>query len=84
MLFPLSTQQKETTIMLRKNDEITVTIERFGGEAGIAHLDGMTLFMEGALPGETVIARAQKVKNTHAFLKTLRVLTPAPERTEPP
>ena len=61
--------------MLRKNDEITVTIERFGGEEGIAHLDGMTLFVQGALPGETVIARAQKVKSTHAFLKTLQVLS---------
>ena len=70
--------------MLRKNDEITVTIERFGGEAGIAHLDGLTLFVQGALPGETVVARAQKVKSTHAFLKTLRVLTAAPGRTEPP
>ena len=70
--------------MLRKNDEITVSIERFGGEMGIAHLDGMTLFVQGALPGETVAARAQKVKSTHAFLKTLRVLTPAPGRAEPP
>ena len=70
--------------MLRKNDEVTVEIERFGGEMGIAHLDGMTLFVQGALPGETVIARAQKVKSTHAFLKTLRVLSPAPGRAEPP
>ena len=70
--------------MLRKNDEITVEIERFGGEMGIAHLEGMTLFVQGALPGETVVARAQKVKSTHAFLKTLRVLSPAPGRTEPP
>ena len=70
--------------MLRKNDEITVEIERFGGEMGIAHLDGMTLFVQGALPGETVIARAQKVKSTHAFMKTLRVLSPAPGRAEPP
>ena len=70
--------------MLRKNDELTLTIERFGGEMGIAHLDGMTLFVQGALPGETVLARAQKVKPSHAFLKTLSVLSPAPERAEPP
>ena len=70
--------------MLRKNDEITVEIERFGGEMGIAHLSGMTLFVEGALPGETVAARAQKVEKTHAFLKTLRVLTPSPDRVTPP
>ena len=70
--------------MLRKNDELTVTIERFGGEMGIAHLEGMTLFVQGALPGETVLARAQKVEKTHAFLKTLRVLAPSPDRAAPP
>lgn len=70
--------------MLRKNDEITVTVERFGGEMGIAHLDGMTLFVAGALPGETVLARAQKVEKTHAFLKTLQVAVPSPDRAKPP
>ena len=70
--------------MLRKNDEITVQIERFGGEMGIAHLEGLTLFVQGALPGETVTARAQKVEKTHAFLKTLQVRTPAPDRIAPP
>lgn len=70
--------------MLRKNDEVTVTIERFAGEAGLAHLDGLTLFVQGALPGEKVIARAQKIEKTHAFMKTLQVLSPAPGRAEPP
>ncbi len=70
--------------MLRKNDEITVKIERFGGEMGIAHLEGMTLFVENALPGEEVLARAQKVEKTHAFLKTLRVLSPSADRRTPP
>ena len=70
--------------MLRKNDEITVRIERFGGEAGIAHLEGMTLFVQGALPGEPVLARAQKVEKTHAFLKTLSVADPSPDRRTPP
>ncbi len=70
--------------MLKKNDEITVEIERFGGEMGIAHLDGMTLFVENALPGERVLARAQRVEKSCAFLKTLSVLTPAPGRVAPP
>ena len=70
--------------MLKKNDELTVSIERFGGEMGIAHQEGMTLFVEGALPGETVRARAQRVEKTHAFLKTLAVLSPAPGRAVPP
>ena len=70
--------------MLKKNDEITVEIERFGGEMGIAHLDGMTLFVENALPGERVLARAQRVEKSCAFLKTLSVLAPAPGRVAPP
>ncbi|MBR3742836.1 MAG: 23S rRNA (uracil(1939)-C(5))-methyltransferase RlmD [Clostridia bacterium] len=70
--------------MLRKNDELTLTIERFGGEMGIAHLEGQTLFVQGTLPGEKVIARAQKVEKTHAFLKTLQVLTPSESRVAPP
>ena len=70
--------------MLKKNDEITVEIERFGGEMGIAHLDGMTLFVENALPGERVLARAQRVEKSCAFLKTLSVLAPAPGRVSPP
>ena len=70
--------------MLKKNDEITVEIERFGGEMGIAHLDGMTLFVENALPGERVLARAQRVEKSCAFLKTLSVLAPAPGRLAPP
>ena len=70
--------------MLKKNDEVTLEIERFGGEMGIAHLDGITLFVQGALPGEQVVARAQRVEKTHAFLKTLRVLKAAPSRVAPP
>ena len=70
--------------MLRKNDEVTLEIQRFGGDMGIAHLEGMTLFVQGALPGERVIARAQKVEKTHAFLKTLTVLSPSPDRQAPP
>ena len=70
--------------MLKKNDLLTVTIERFGGEMGVAHAEGMTLFVQGALPGEIVTARAQRVEKTHAFLKTIAVVTPSPERVAPP
>lgn len=69
--------------MLKKNDQITVEIERFGAECGIAHLDGMTLFVLGALPGEKVLARVQKVEKKYAFLKTLEVLQAHPDRISP-
>ncbi len=70
--------------MLKKNDQITVDIERFGAECGIAHQEGMTLFVAGALPGEKVLARVQKVEKRYAFLKTLEVITPHPGRKVPP
>lgn len=70
--------------MLKKNDQVTVEIERFGSECGIAHLEGMTLFVLGALPGEKVTARVQKVEKKYAFLKTLDVLSPHPQRAVPP
>lgn len=69
--------------MLKKNDQITVEIERFGSEGGIAHLEGMTLFVQGALPGEKVLARVQKVEKRYAFLKTLEVLSAHHGRAEP-
>lgn len=69
--------------MLKKNDEVTLTIERLGGEMGIAHHEGMALFVLDALPGEEVIARVQRREKTHAFLKTLHVLKPSPDRVYP-
>ncbi len=70
--------------MLKKNDQIIVDIERFGSECGIAHLDGMTLFVLGALPGEKVMARVQKAEKKYAFLKTLEVLESHKDRQTPP
>ena len=70
--------------MIRKNDIVRLTIEKFGGENGIGHIDGLTVFVRNALPGETVEARVEKVQKSFAFLKTLRVLTPSAERRVPP
>ena len=62
--------------MLRKNDEITVTVERFGGEMGIAHLEGMTLFVQGALPGETVTAEILSQHKEFSLARTVSFVTP--------
>ncbi len=68
---------------MKKNDQIEVEIERLGGESGIAHQDGLTLFVQNALPGERVLAQALKVDKRVAFLKTLQILTPSPARVTP-
>jgi len=67
-----------------KNQLVTVTIEDISdtGE-GIGHIDGFTLFVSRAVPGDTVQARILKAKKTYAFAKTEEILTPSPSRTEP-
>ena len=67
-----------------KNDIVTVTIEDISdtGE-GIGHIDGFTLFVSRAVPGDIVRARILKAKKTYAIAKTEEVLTPAPGRVTP-
>lgn len=45
--------------------------------------DGPAVFIRGALPGETVLARVIAGKKTHSEAELLRVLSPAPERVSP-
>ena len=67
-----------------KNLIVPVTIEDISdtGE-GIGHIDGFTLFVSRAIPGDTVRARILKAKKTYAIAKTEEILTPAPGRVVP-
>ncbi len=51
---------------------------------GIARLDGKTQFVDGALPGEKVIAQYTERRAKFDELKTLEVVEASSERTEPP
>lgn len=46
-------------------------------------LEGIIFFVEGALPGEDVLAEVVTRKKNYAVAKLLEVVKPAPERTEP-
>ncbi|MDR0251429.1 MAG: 23S rRNA (uracil(1939)-C(5))-methyltransferase RlmD [Burkholderiales bacterium] len=62
----------------------TAVIESLDQEGrGIARLDGKTVFVEGALTGETVIAQTLKRKPSWELARTERVLTVSPERVTP-
>ena len=68
----------------QKNMICTVTVERCSGEgAGIAHLDGKVVFVQGALRGETCEIKLLKVKKHVIFAKAERILTPSRFRTAP-
>ena len=68
----------------RSGDELTLTIDTlaFGG-AGVARLDGYVLFVQGAVPGDTVRAIVGKSKRAYAEARVLEVLAPGPDRIEP-
>lgn len=68
----------------KKNDEIILTIDDLGNNGeGIGHVDGYTLFVRDALPGEEVRVRLMKLNKNYGFARLQEILTPSPHRLEP-
>jgi len=62
----------------------TGIIESLDHEArGVTRLDGKTVFVEGALPGERVEYASYRRKPSYELARTLRILNPSPERVTP-
>lgn len=51
---------------------------------GIAYQNGKIQFVDGALPGESVVAKVVSSRSKFDELRTIEVLTASPERTTPP
>ena len=63
---------------------IELTIERpVAGGRMLARADGRVVLVAGAIPGETVRARIDRVERGVAFARVETVLTPSPDRREP-
>jgi 23S rRNA (uracil1939-C5)-methyltransferase len=71
-------------MLIKKNQEITVPIHRLGvnGE-GVGDHDGFTLFVDGALPGETVLATVTEIKKTFGRAKLQEVIKRSSNRVKP-
>ncbi|MDK2957603.1 MAG: hypothetical protein PWQ57_3101 [Desulfovibrionales bacterium] len=54
----------------------------FGG-AGVARHEGMVLFVERGLPGQTVEAEVTRTKKRHAFARALHTVEHSPLETDP-
>ncbi len=66
---------------MEKNQIIQLTITDLSYEAmGVAHYEGMTVFVASALPGEEISAQVLKVKARFAFAKIVKVLKASPDR----
>jgi len=69
----------------KKNDLVTVTVEDIGTEGeGIGKVDGFTLFIKDAVPGDIVTAKIMKSKKNYAYARLEKVETPSPFRALPP
>jgi 23S rRNA (uracil1939-C5)-methyltransferase len=69
---------------MKRGDETVVTLESFAFEGkSVARLDGLVVFVIGAVPGDTARVRLTKVKKSFCEAQTLEVLTPSPLRAVP-
>lgn len=69
---------------LKKNTILEVTMEGCSGDgSGVARVNGLVVFVKGALRGETCEIRLLKVRKTMAFARVERVIVPSPMRQAP-
>ena len=60
---------KHTDIPVKKNDELSITIDAVGSEGqGVGRVNGYAIFVPGALAGETV--RTHIIKVTASFSRS--------------
>lgn len=68
---------------MQKNQIVELEITDLSYEAmGVAHYEGMTVFVNNALPGEVVKAKILKVKKRFAFAKVEEILKKSPDRID--
>lgn len=70
--------------MLKKNDEIRLTIDAMTAEgSGIGRYDGMAVFVPNTAVGDTVLCHIIKAKKNYAVGKAFNVFTASKDRVEP-
>src|SRR5437867_1245136 len=71
------------TIMLAPGQILTLAIEKpAAGGPMIARVDGQVVLVSGAIPGESVRARVERVGRGVAYAETLAIETPSPDRRD--
>lgn len=71
------------TVRKKQELELDVTGIAFGGR-GISKINGYTVFVDQAVPGDRVLARIVKKKKSYAEARTLEVIRTSLDRIEPP
>lgn len=75
---------KDHNIAVEKNKEYIIEVESSGHQGeGVGKIDNFTVFIQGALKGETVKVKIIKVNKNYAIGKLLEIINPSKERVEP-
>lgn len=70
---------------MKKDDRITLTIEDMSSEGlGVGRSGGLAFFVKDAIIGDVVEAKIMKMKKTYGYARLMRLITPSPDRIEPP
>ena len=69
---------------LTRGSELRVTIEKFADKGkSLARVEGMVIFVSGAVPGDEVDIRLRRVKKKYAEADVLSIVRESPVRTPP-
>ena len=69
---------------MKRGDELEITLESFAFEGkSLARVEGMVLFVRGAMPGDRARVRLATVKKSYAEGTAVEILAPSPLRTAP-
>lgn len=68
---------------LIKNQKIELYVESLANSgSGVAKLDGQTVFVNGTVPGDKILAVVKKAKKTWAQAQIIKLLRPSKDRIE--
>ena len=72
-------------VTLRKGDRVEISIDKvaYGGQ-GIARLNGLVIFVRGAIPGDRIMARVVKKRKDYAEAIMTKLLEPSSDRIQAP
>ncbi|MBH5319025.1 23S rRNA (uracil(1939)-C(5))-methyltransferase RlmD [Paenibacillus sp. GSMTC-2017] len=77
--------KSETNAPFLKNEELTVDIIGLTHDGeGVGRANGFTLFVQGALPGESARVRVMKLKKQYGYAKLLELTKKSEDRLNPP
>jgi 23S rRNA (uracil1939-C5)-methyltransferase len=71
-------------VALERGAELDLRVDALAhGGRGVARLNGLVVFVQGAVPGDRVRAEVTKAKRSYAEARATELLEPSPERVEP-